>query len=336
MTSLGKLTRLSSTVLMLAGMLAGTGAHAQAVPDTVKPPGGGNYGSTSFYDGFGRTTAGFTLLQYFTWEAINTIDSYNGKPPVVDLPNGPHDVFVAPRINAYVSLTQVSYTTNWHPFGGDGVGFSIAVPLVDLNFHEDPGSLAHLKANGFAVGDTVFGPIYQSRIYKDHGRPEFAWRFQLIILAPTGGFNRHSAINQGCGYWAINPYISTTWAPTPYVEFSTRFNYQYNFRTGNLALAPGFTNGQAGQIIYDNFDASYKITKKFELGVNGYFIDELTYDQTDGIVVAHSLENDVYVGPGFRYAFSPTSALNVNVYLPVEAHNESVGPKFNMQFIHRF
>jgi len=301
-------------------------ARAQSVPDTVKPPGGGNYGSTSFYDGFGRVTQGWTLLEYGTWEAINTIDSYNG----------PAKVFDKPGIDAYVLLTQLGYTTSWHPFGGDGVGFSAAVPLVNLNSYDGAGSLAHLHANGFGLGDMVWGPIYQSKYYTDGDRPDFAWRFQLIVLSPIGGFNKAKDINQGCGYWAINPYIATTYVPIPKLEFSTRFNYQYNFATTNLPNAPAYRNGQAGQMIYDNFDASYKLARNFELGVNGYFIDTLTPDKTDGKIVPHSYESDVYIGPGARYVFSPASALNINVYLPIEAANESVGPKFNVQYIRRF
>jgi len=89
-------------------------------------------------------------------------------------------------------------------------------------------------------------------------------------------------------------------------------------------------------MIYDNFDASYKITRKFELGFNGYFIDSITPDKTNGIVVPHSYESDVYIGPGLRYAWGPANFVNVNLYLPVEAANKSVGPKFNVQYVHRF
>ncbi len=42
-------------------MLAGA---AQALPVTVSAPKGINLGSTSFFDGMGRTTEGWTVLQY--------------------------------------------------------------------------------------------------------------------------------------------------------------------------------------------------------------------------------------------------------------------------------
>jgi hypothetical protein len=306
-------------------------AHA-AVPSTVSIPGGGNYGSTSYYDGFGRVTPGFTLLQYGTYEDITAIKDAAGD----DSP-----AFKDPHIQAFVSLTQVSYTTNWHPFGGDGVAFSVAVPLVDLNSSFASSSPVKLSNNNFAVGDTVFGPIYQSRYYFEGHRPVFAWRFQLIILAPTGGFNRNKNINQGSEYWAINPYISATWVPLPKLEFSTRFNYQYNLQTNQIPSPPPipglvYKNGQAGDYIYDNFDASYKLTHKFELGFNGFFIDQLGLNKTNGISVGKSRESEVYIGPGIHYAYNPSNLININLYLPVEAANASVGPKFNVQYIHRF
>jgi hypothetical protein len=323
---------IAASVLAISAACAPS-AKAASLPDTVKIPAGGNYGSTSFYDGFGRVTPGWTILEYATYADIDNITTATGDK---------NPAFKDPHIGALSVLTQISYTTNWHPFGGDGVGFSAAVPLVDLSTSFADNSKVKLSNNGFGIGDMVWGPIYQSKFYKDaHGRPDFAWRFQLIILSPIGGFDKHKNVNQGCGYWAINPYVSFTWAPTPKLEFSTRFNYQYNLSTTNIASPPPvphlvYENGQAGQMIYDNFDASYKVLPKFELGFNGFFIDQLTPDKTNGQIVGKSRQSQVYVGPGARYTFDPTDSLNMNVYLPVEAANASVGPKFNLQFIHRF
>jgi hypothetical protein len=89
-------------------------------------------------------------------------------------------------------------------------------------------------------------------------------------------------------------------------------------------------------MIYDNFSTSYTVYRKLDFGINGFFIDQLSPNKTNGQVVGKSRQSEVYIGPGIHYAFSPTSLLNVNLYLPVESANASVGPKFNVQFIHRF
>jgi hypothetical protein len=317
---------------LLASALLATAANAASLPNTVNVPAGGNYGSTSFYDGFGRVTPGFTLLEYGTYADVNNITNAEGDK---------NPAFKNPSITAYSLLTQVSYTTDWHPFGGDGVAFSVATPLVDLNTSFASNSKVKLSNNGFNVGDTVWGPIYQSRYYFDGKRPDLAWRFQFIVLSPTGGFNKNRNVNQGSGYWAVNPYIAITYVPIPKLEFSTRFNYQYNFATSNLANPPKipgvvYHNGQAGDMIYDNFSASYTVFPKLDLGINGFFIDQLSPNKTNGQEIGKTRLSEVYIGPGIHYAFSPANLLNVNLYLPVESANASVGPKINVQYIHRF
>jgi hypothetical protein len=50
----------------------------------------------------------------------------------------------------FVAQTQVSYTSNWHPFGGDGVGVSVLLPFVDFTSHFDQNSRVKLTNNGLA------------------------------------------------------------------------------------------------------------------------------------------------------------------------------------------
>lgn len=329
MSKFGRLGLLAGSALIMAIFGAKAEAAGPPLSSAVTLPPGGNYGSTSYFDGFGRTTEGFTSLTYGRYEDLTKITDANGdKVPV----------FSGPHLNIFVLLEQVSYTTDWHPFGG-GVAFSVATPIADLNTSFAQGSMVRLKHNGFDIGDTVFGPIYQSKFYRDaQGRPRFAWRFQFIVLAPTGGLNKNVAVNQGSGQWAVNPYISMTLLPTPKWEISTRFNYQYNFTTSDLQapVSPTYHNGQAGQAIYDNFDSSYRVLPRTYLGINGYFIDQLSPNKTNGVVVPKSRESEVYVGPGGRFAFNAANALNVNLYFPVEARNATVGTTFNFQYIHRF
>jgi hypothetical protein len=236
------------------------GADLVSLPDIVTPPKALNLGSTSYFDGFGRTTA------------------------------------------------------------------------------DSPVKLRH---NGPGLGDLVWGPIYQSRVFKQGGRPVLSARFQLIIESPTGNFSRRDNINQSAGYWAVNPYIAATYLPLPGLEFSTRFNYQYNCKTSNLPAPPPipgivYRNGQAGQIIYDNYDASLQLSDKLHLGLNGYFLDELTPDRTNGTIVPHSRETEIYLGPGGRYVFDAGDALNVNFYFPLLSRNGSRGAEVNLQFVKKF
>jgi len=80
-----------------------------AMPDTVTPPKGINLGSTSFFDGFGRQTEGWTLIEYDRYESLNTVTGPDGAAS---------PLFKDTKIDVAVALTQLIYTSDWRPFGG--------------------------------------------------------------------------------------------------------------------------------------------------------------------------------------------------------------------------
>jgi hypothetical protein len=329
-----------STAVLFAPLMV----NAQAsLPDVVKPPSGINLGSTSFYDGFGRTRPGVTVLEYFRWAHNTEISGPSG---------GENPVFIAPRINAFPELTQVIVATKWRPFGGTA-GFSVLVPLVELQSSFAPDSRKTLSNNGFGVGDIIAGPIWQSKIFGGEGAkdsstkpasrqsPYFAYRLQFLVQVPNGSFDPARSLNQGSGYWAMAPYIAATYLPVPRLEMSTRFHYQYNLATDKIPNPPPiphlvYTSGQAGQLLYDNYTTSYKFTKKLYLGVNAYGLYQLSPDKTNGVNVGGAREMQFYLGPGGGYDFPKSNTLNVNLYLKIEAHNTISGPSLQLLFIHRF
>jgi hypothetical protein len=157
------------TAVLLGGAFTALTAAAQgSLPDTVAPPKAINLGSTSFFDGFSRTTEGWSWLQYARYEDLNRITDYQGH-------NSPY--FQGTHIQVLAALTQFSYASDWHPFGGDGVGFSAAIPLIDFNTRFAVSSPVRLASNGFGIGDLVWGPIYQSRTYKAGDRRAFSSSF---------------------------------------------------------------------------------------------------------------------------------------------------------------
>jgi hypothetical protein len=339
-----RFTRFLLLTLSTAALLAQPKASAQAtLPDVVKPPSGINLGSTSFYDGFGRTRPGVTLLEYFRWSHNTEISGANGSE---------NPLFIAPRINAFPDLTQLIVATKWRPLGGTA-GFSVLVPLVDLQSSFAANSPKTLSNNGFGFGDIIAGPIWQSKIDRGEGSrdsspkpaspqgPYFAYRFQVLVQVPNGSFDPAKSINQGSGYWAVAPYLAATYLPATRLEMSTRFHYQYNLATDKIPNPPPiphlvYKNAQAGQLLYDNFTTSYKFTRKLYLGANAYGVYQLSPDKTNGINVGGARETQFYLGPGGGYNFPMSNTLNVNLYLKMEAHNTASGPSLQMLYIHRF
>lgn len=323
---------LSPVVALLAILSSASVSTAAELPDTIDAPKGLNLGSTSFFDGFGRTSEGWTLLEYGRYESLRSIDDAAGD-------RSPY--FLGTRITVYVALTQISYTSDWHPMGGDAVGFSAALPVIDFKSSFAPQSPVSLGNNGVNIGDLVWGPTYQSRMYESDGHPYFAWRAQLIVASPTGAVNETKNINQGSGFWAVNPYVTFTILPATRIEISNRLNYQYNLpssRFSNPPQIPGVTyvNGQAGRLIYDNFDASALVAARLHLGLAGYWLDQLNSDQTNQVSVPNSRVRALYLGPGGRIELPNADTLNLNLYLALISQNDVSGVKFSFQYVHRF
>jgi hypothetical protein len=335
--------------LSAAALFIPLAGHAQqTLPDVVKPPGGINLGSTSFYDGFGRIRPGVTVLEYFRWTHDTEIANATG---------GENPRFIAPRLNLFPDIVQVSAATKWRPFGGS-TALSIYFPFVQINASFAPNSPAKLTSYGFGMGDITAGPIFQARPLvrspksslsgrvagrppAPETRPWFVYRLQLLLQFPVGAFDTSKNLNPGTGYWAVIPYVAATYLPTRRWEMSTRLHYQYNFQTSRIADPPVIPNlvyksGQAGQIVYGNFTTSYKLTRRLYAGANSYELYQLNPDKTNGVSVDKARETQAYLGPGGGFDFNENNLLHVNLYLKVEAHNTVAGPSLQVQYIHRF
>lgn len=198
-----------------------------------------------------------------------------------------------------------------------------------------------LRDNGTGLGDVTLGPFLQMPPTMRNGRPFFAQRFELDVIAPVGKFDRDRDLNPGDGYWSVLPSWAVTVLPTPEWEISARFNYIYNFETDRASNPPAypgfeFRNGKAGDAAWVNFASSYGVTPSLRLGVNGFYLKQLRDNRTNGERVADSKQTLLYLGPGGAYRFDQHNMLNVNLYFPVEVKNAAAGNSLNFQFIHPF
>jgi hypothetical protein len=305
-------------------------AEAQSAipPDVVKLP-SVNLGSSSFYDGFGSTDPGWTALNYFRWNDFASIKDSSGQ-------NSP--LFVDPRINAISTVVHFVYVPPI-PVSNGAISFEALLPIVDFQSHFNaPGMV--LQDNGLNFGDLTFGAAYQSKPISLWGQSVLSWRIDLDVSAPTGGFDSNKDINQSSGFWSVNPYLAVTLLPIPKWEISARFNYIYNFSTSRGSdppQTPGFVfrNGQAGQAGWINFASSYEVIEGVRPGLNGFRLQQLTNDSTNGISLPGTLVEELYLGPGLDWQINKNGNVNFNVYLPILAKNTPAGPQFNILYIHQ-
>ncbi|WIX33559.1 transporter [Salinicola sp. JS01] len=306
-------------------------AEAQSMPQTVQLRAGMNTGGTSFMDGFGRLGQGWTYIQYARLSHLDAIKDANGD----DSP-----AFRDPKIDSTALITQFAYTSPYRLWGG-WLGFNTLVPLVNLHASFADDSPATLRDNGFGLGDITFGPYLQMAPIIRQGRPVFSQRFEFDVIAPVGKFDRDRALNPGDGYWSILPNWAITVLPTPAWEISARFNYLYNFETDRAGAPPAipgfeFDNGQAGDAAWVNLASSYAVNDKLRLGINGFYLRQLSDNRTNGERVADSRQTLLYLGPGGAYRFDADNLLNVNLYFPLKVENAAAGNSLNLQFVHSF
>jgi hypothetical protein len=322
----------SAAVAFIVSLLLADFARAQSPlpPDVVKLPQGINLGSSSFYDGFGGTDPGWTTLNYFRWNDFTSIRDNSGH-------NSP--LFVDPHVNAISTVFHAVYVPPIALSGG-AVSFETLLPIVDFQSHfNSPGMV--LQDNGLNFSDLTFGAAYQSKPIAFWNQAVLSWRVDLDITAPTGGFDSTKDVNQSSGFWSVNPYLAVTLLPIPKWEISARFNYIYNFSTSlgsDPPQVPGFVfnNGQAGQAGWINFASSYEVVEGVRPGLNGFWLQQLTNDSTNGIRLPGTRVEELYLGPGLNWQVDKKSTANFNVYLPASAKNVPAGPQFNVMFIHQF
>ncbi|WP_434989446.1 SphA family protein [Xanthomonas melonis] len=321
--------RLSLLVAAALATAAPTAALAQAVPETVSPPQGINVGGTSFLDGFGSTTPGWTFIGYARHFNFNAIKDARGN----DSP-----AFRDPHVGASALLSQLIYVTPYTWMGGS-LSFNAILPLVNYDTSFAANSPVRLRSNGFGVGDVSFGPALQMPPVMRDGRILFFQRFAIDAFAPVGKFDRDIAINQSNGYWAVAPHWAFTVQPSDDWEISMRLHYLYNFRTsraGGVPPIPGFQfrNGQAGDVFWANFASSIKVSEQLRLGVSGYYLQQLQDNRTNGQRVPDSKRMQFYLGPGLSWRLDKNNILNFNVYLPVDVENSVAGNNVNLMFVH--
>jgi hypothetical protein len=309
-------------------------ASIPAVQASTLQPSGLNLGGTSYMDGFGKAGPGFAyigLLQYRNNDKFYDNDGNDNR------------AFVNPRIRSTVMLNQLAYTSNVRLFGGL-VGATALLPAVRLSTSASPDSFVQLNSpDNTKQGDLTLGLFLQMDPVIENGRPVFSQRFEIDVIAPTGHYDTKYTANIGSNTWSVNPYWAMTFLPTPALEFSTRLHYLYNYRNTDPGMSPAIQNVQAGQAVWANFAASYRVLPNLNVGLNGYWFRQITDDKLNGgrdpaggIVARGVRSTDLSIGPGALWKVSPKTLVFANVYLPVTVRNTPGGFHMNLRLIQDF
>ena len=284
-----------------------------------------NLGLTSFLDGAPPAGAGWYFQEYFQNYSANRFRDQNGK--ALGLPKQ--------ELDYQVAVTQVSYFSDLR-LGNATLGMNAVLPFVTSMDVDDGLNNAALKAQS-GVGDLLLGPMIQFDPIMGPDGPRFAHRIELQVNVPTGKYDNKHDINPGANAWSFDPYWAATYWFTPKWTASVRAHYLYNGK--NNDPGPGFGDAddiQAGQALHANFATEYAVTPQLRLGINGYWLKQITDTKIDGHEVSGRREKVWAIGPGAMYSFSKDDHVFLNAYFEQDVENRPEGSRLQMRYVHHF
>ncbi|MCU0588379.1 MAG: transporter [Syntrophobacteraceae bacterium] len=289
-----------------------------------------NLGFTSFLDGGPPAGPGWYLTQYLQYYHSDELKGPDGDRL---LPS-----FADETLDVFVSLTQLIYQSDQNVLLGGKWGMDLIVPVVAFDLDHGLGARAGLDENGGGLGDIVVGPFLQWDPIMSTRGPLFMHRIEFQLLFPTGDYSREKELNPGSNFFSFNPYWAATVFVTPKWTATWRLHYLWNAENGDPNRGFGDADDtQAGQAIHLNFASAYEVwEKRLRLGVNGYYLKQITNDEVEGIDIGGSKEQVLGIGPGALFHISPDTHFFFNAYFETAAENRPEGYRLNWRLVHHF
>lgn len=307
-------------MLLSLGMLLPDSAEAYDLPAV-------NLGFTSFLDGGPPAGPGFYFTEYLQYYTASRFNDANGDE--LPLPD--------PEVDVFVSLSQFIYQSNQPVLLGGKWGLDVIIPIVSLD--TDYALQGPFPAdNGLGIGDILVGPFIQWDPIMGEQGPKFMHRVELQLILPTGKYDNDKELNPGSNFFSFNPYWAATAFITPQLTASLRFHYLWNAENDdpNRGFA-GAGDTQAGEAVHANFAVGYEaVPKRLRVGVNGYFLNQITDTQADGADVSGRKEKVFGIGPGAVYHHSQDQHFFVNLFFETSAENRTEGTRAVARYVHHF
>ncbi len=254
--------------------------------------------------------AGFYYLNYLTHYSAHALKDADGDDLPVDF-----DLNVTANVSRFVYMTQKNIL-------GGTYGVYLNLPLVNASATLDTPevSLSHTTSG---LGDISFAPLligWHSKNYHSGLALEFT--------APTGAYDADQLVNLGRNYWNIELVYAATFLANNGFELSGKFMYDYNFENSD-------TNYQSGQEFHCDYAAAYH-HGPFSFGVAGYYYQQLTDDEGDGVSDDDGYKGRVFAaGPTMKYDYRNMS-LEARYQKEMLVENRSEGEKLWLKLVWAF
>ena len=290
-----------------------------------------NLGFTSFLDGAPPAGPGWYVQQYLQTYRNGSLKDAGGDDVRLPTRRG----LERADLDVNAGLTQVIYQSDQSLLWGGKWAINAILPYA--NFDLDPQDNFALSANSGGVGDLLVGPYLQWDPIMGPNGPKFVQRVEFQMIFPTGKYDSDDAINPGSNFFSFNPYWAATAFLSPKWTLSWRLHYLWNAKNEDPWTPFQASDSQAGQAVHLNFATAFEVLpKRLRLGINGYYLEQVTESEVDGRNLSDSKEQVLGIGPGLVYHFSRHDHLFVNGYWETNVENRPRGTRFNVRFVHHF
>lgn len=212
------------------------------------------------------------------------------------------------KLDAFVEAVRLVHT--WGATAGPFT-FSTGMVLPTLNLNLHVGALSGRRTG---IGDLVVQPLMIG--YANTAHTLFAY-FTPDVSLKTGAYSTTNVVNPGRNVNAFMPNLNVTWFPKKDWELSATATYEMD--------SPNHATGfHSGNVAIFEYLIGYSLTPKWQLGVQGYFLKQVTDDVANGNSVGNRGQA-VAIGPQLVYHFAPHAGVVVKYQREFDVRNRPRG-----------
>lgn len=233
----------------------------------------------------------------------------------------------SPKLDIFAIYTELLYQSRFKICGGaPGIGFQLP-PFTVINTSCNTLGLESVDAG---LSNPILDLFFQWDMINYKNRPLFIHRITTEIILPWGT-NKYpqKTINPA----DIMTCIDSCWAASFYFteHWAVSWHLYYLWCGENKK-----TKIQPGQAFHMNYSMEYEVYKECWVAINGYYLQQTTFDKQCGIDLPDSKERVVAAGPGFACFLPQDYVLLGHLYFETKARNRTQGILAYLDLIKRF